>query len=70
VRTIQIPVMLPPGLLKLATKPNLSGSAPVTKMIGIVLVAAFAAITAGGPMARITSTCRCTRSLAIVGSTS
>ena len=34
--------MLPPGLLKLATKPNLSGSAPVTKMIGIVWVAALA----------------------------
>jgi len=31
-----MPEMLPPGLLKLETKPNLSGSAPVTKMIGIV----------------------------------
>ena len=37
VRTIQIPVMFPPGLLKLATKPNLSGSAPVTKTIGMVV---------------------------------
>ena len=44
-----MPVMFPPGLLKLAIKPNLSGSAPVTKTIGIVGPAALAASTAGGP---------------------
>jgi hypothetical protein len=38
-----MPVILPPGRLKLATKPSLTGSAPVTKTIGIVVVAALAA---------------------------
>jgi hypothetical protein len=31
------PVILPPGLLRLATRPNLTGSSPDTKTIGIVL---------------------------------
>src|SRR6266516_6673987 len=65
VLTIQMPVMFPPGWLKLATKPNLIGSAPVTKTIGMLVVAALAASTAGGPSAQITATCRWTRSAAI-----
>jgi hypothetical protein len=37
---------LPPGRLKLATNPSLTGSSPVPKMIGIVVVAAIAATVA------------------------
>ena len=37
------PVTLPPGRLRLVTRPSLTGSLPVTKTIGIVVVAAFAA---------------------------
>jgi hypothetical protein len=36
------PVRLPPGRLKLATRPSLIGSPPVANTIGIVAVAAFA----------------------------
>jgi hypothetical protein len=37
------PVMLPPGRLRLGTSPAATGSAPVSKTIGIVVVAAFTA---------------------------
>ena len=37
------PVTLPPGRLRLATRPSLTGSLPVAKTIGIVVVAALAA---------------------------
>ena len=37
------PVALPPGWLKLATRPKVTGSPPVVKTIGIVGVAALAA---------------------------
>jgi hypothetical protein len=37
------PVILPPGRLKLATRPSLTGSSPVRKTIGMVAVAALAA---------------------------
>src|ERR1700736_6625785 len=53
------PVTLPPGRLRLATRPSLTGSAPVMKRIGIVDVAALAASTDGSPpVAAITDTCR------------
>ena len=38
------PVTLPPGRLRLATRPSLSGSPPPWKTIGIVVVAALATI--------------------------
>ena len=38
-----MPVTLPPGRLRLATRPNVTGSPALTKTIGIVDVAAFAA---------------------------
>jgi hypothetical protein len=38
-----IPVALPPGRLRLATRPNATGSPPVAKTIGMVAVAALAA---------------------------
>ena len=41
------PVILPPGRLRLATRPMLTGSAPILKTIGIVVVAALAATAAG-----------------------
>src|SRR5262249_842069 len=37
------PVALPPGRARLATSPNLTGSSPTAKTIGIVEVAALAA---------------------------
>jgi len=42
--------MLPPGRFRLATTPNSTGSLPIEKTIGIVVVAAFAA-SAAGPVA-------------------
>jgi len=50
------PVTLPPGRLRLATKPSLTGSAAVSKIIGTVVVAAFAASAAGVLVATITAT--------------
>ena len=41
------PVTLPPGRLRLATSPSWTGSAPIPKTIGIVVVAIFAASAAG-----------------------
>ena len=41
------PVMLPPGRLRLATRPSLTGSPPLAKTIGIVVVAALAASADG-----------------------
>ena len=40
------PVRLPPGRLRLATRPTSTGSVPSMKTIGIVVVAAFAASAA------------------------
>ena len=40
------PVTLPPGRLRLATRPSLTGSLPVAKTIGTVVVAALAASAA------------------------
>lgn len=44
-----MPVTLPPGRLKLATKSSLTGSLPVTNTIGTVLVAALTG-TAATPL--------------------
>jgi len=51
------PVRLPPGRLRLATSPDATGSSPTAKNIGIVVVAALAATTAG-PFAKIAATGR------------
>ena len=64
------PVRLPPGRLRLATRPNLTGSPAVTKTIGIVAVAALAASAAGVVVAAITVTFRRTKSAANSGSRS
>src|SRR5262245_30551310 len=53
--------------LRLDTSPNMMGSKPVSKTIGILAVAAFAASAAGVEVAAITATCRRTRSAAISG---
>ena len=50
------PVTLPPGWLRLATRPSLTGSAAVSKTIGMVVVAAFAASAAAVVGAAITAT--------------
>ena len=44
-----MPVAFPPGRLRLATNPILTGSPPVVNTIGIEDVAAFAATTDGSP---------------------
>jgi hypothetical protein len=36
------PVMLPPGRLRLATRPSWIGSEPISNTIGMVVVAAYA----------------------------
>jgi len=65
------PVRLPRGRLRLLTGPSLTGSAPVRKTIGIVMVAAFAAIAALMLLPdAITLTPRRTRSAASAGSRS
>jgi hypothetical protein len=51
-----MPVALPPGRLRLATNRHFTGSTLLSKMIGIVNVAAFAATTEmGEPLATITT---------------
>ena len=51
------PVMLPPGRVRLATRPSLTGSSPTAKTIGIVVVAALAARAASElPGVAITAT--------------
>jgi hypothetical protein len=67
---IMQPIELP-GRLRFGTRPNLTGSLPIRKTIGIVAVAAFAA-NAGGlpPVAKITATCRPANSVASAGSRS
>src|SRR5947209_3205005 len=61
------PVALPPGRLRLATRPNLTGSSPPRKTIGIVVVAALAASAEVVPVVAITATERCTKSDASAG---
>src|SRR5262245_7950864 len=62
------PVTLPPGRLRLATRPRSTGSPPVRKTIGMVVVAALAAnVAAGVPGLTITATRRRTRSSANPG---
>ena len=41
------PVRLPPGRLRLATRPSLTGSSPATKTMGMVVVGGSCRITAG-----------------------
>ena len=50
------PVTLPPGRFRLATRPSWTGSPPISKTIGMVVVAAFAASAAGVVVAAITVT--------------
>src|SRR5262249_36550906 len=57
-----MPVALPPGRARLATKPCATGSPLTPKAIGIVAVAALAASVEGSPIVAITATRRRTRS--------
>ena len=63
------PVTLPPGRLRLATRPSLTGSPPVAKTIGTVVVAALAA-SAAGVFPTITATGRRIKSATRAGSRS
>jgi hypothetical protein len=66
-----MPVMLPPGRLRLATSPSATGSPPMVKTMGSVVVARLAASAAGSPpVDAITATWRCTRSAASAGNRS
>jgi len=68
---ILIPVRLPPGRARLATRPSRTGSSATTKTMGIVVVAALAAkAERGPPVAAMTATCRRTNSAASAGSRS
>src|SRR5262245_47328501 len=62
-------VTLPLGRLRLATRPVLTGSSPVTKIIGMVSVAVLAT-SAAGVLPTITATWRRTSSVAKPGSRS
>src|SRR6516165_1620471 len=65
---ILIPVALPPGRARLATRPTLTGSSVATKTTGIVFVAALtASAEVIPPVAAITATCRRTKSAASAG---
>src|SRR5262249_10637494 len=64
------PVMFPPGRARLSTSPAATGSAEITKTMGIVLVAFLAARAPDNVPVRITSTSRRTSSSARVGSRS
>jgi hypothetical protein len=60
-----MPVALPPGRLRLGTRPKLTGSEPTVKTMGIVFVAAIAArADAMSPVAAITATLARASSLA------
>src|SRR6516165_7140553 len=65
-----IPVRLPPGRARLATRPNLTGSSAAAKTMGIVVVAALAANVAAVLGTTMTATCRRTNSSASTGSRS
>jgi hypothetical protein len=66
-----VPVRLPPGLLKLATSPSLTGSKPITNTTGIVVVAFFAACAERRPpVAAITAAPSATSSVASASSSS
>ena len=59
------PVILPAGWVRFSTKPSATGSPPISKTIGIEVVAALAASAAGAPPgATMTSTRRLTSSAA------
>src|SRR5215510_12364441 len=60
------PVVLPPGRLRLATRPLMTGSLPVTNTIGTVVVAALAA-SAEGVFPTIRATCWRTKSATRAG---
>jgi hypothetical protein len=67
---VTAPVTLPPGWLRLATRPSSTGSLLVVKTMGMVLVAFVAMTFAGVLVAAITATRRRTRSAAISGNCS
>ena len=62
------PVTFPPGRLRLATSPTLMGSAPITKTVGTVVLAAFAARVTGVAPVRITAALRWIKSATSAGS--
>jgi hypothetical protein len=64
------PVMLWPGRLKLATRSNLTGSPPIKKTTGIVMLAALAESAEALSVATITSALRRTRSAVRAGNRS
>jgi len=68
---VAVPVRFPPGRAKLSTNPAATGSLPVRKTIGMLVVAALAARTARTwPEVAITETRRLTKSAAKAGNRS
>ena len=64
------PVTLPPGRLRLATRPVLTGSSPARRRSGSSWLPLLAASAAAPPLATITATWRRTKSAASAGSRS
>ena len=62
--------MLPPGLLRLETRPICTGSPAMRKTTGMVEVAVLAASAAAVGIVRMRATWRRTRSAAIAGNRS
>ena len=63
---VVMPVTLPPGRLRLATRPSSTGSLVIEKTIGTVVVTVLAASATAGPTTTITLTGWRTRSVANV----
>ena len=61
---VLMPVTLPPGRLRLCTRPIATGSLAAENTTGIVCVAPFAASAAGGPPAANNTATRMTTSSA------
>ena len=64
---LEMPVTLPPGRARLATRPKATGSAELVITIGMVVVAFFAANADVDPVTTIRSTLRRTKSAASSG---
>src|SRR6516165_6444629 len=61
---VTAPVTLPPGRLRLATRPSSTGSLLVVKTMGIVVVA-FIAMTFAGVLVAAKISCQCWQSLVV-----
>jgi hypothetical protein len=66
VAIIDVPVRFPPGCARLETSPLPTGSITIDMMMGIVLVACWAALVAAPPLATMADQIRCESGVLIV----